>query len=138
MSKDTLSPDKLEHLHHLAREAAGRAYAPYSRFPVGAALLTEDGRMFVGCNVENAAYPLGLCAERSAVSAMVVGGGGKIVAAVVYTPTPTPASPCGACRQVLHEFGPQATVYSYCEGSAVAVHPLPTLLPEAFGPENLA
>lgn len=132
------SDDQLQHLLRLAREAAGRAYAPYSRFPVGAALLTEDGRMFVGCNVENAAYPLGLCAERSAVSAMVVGGGGRIQAAVVYTPTPTPASPCGACRQVLHEFGPEATVYSFCEGTEASVNPLPTLLPQAFGPENLA
>src|SRR5205814_4528120 len=87
-----------------ARRAAGHAYCPYSRFPVGAAVLTDRGEIFTGCNVENASYGLTICAERNAVFQAVTHGQGRLViqAVVVYTPTPQPTAPCGACRQVIN------------------------------------
>ena len=88
----------------LAREAAGRAYAPYSNFPVGAALRTTDGRRYAGANVENAAYPQGQCAEASAIGALVAGGGGRIAEVVVAAPSRELCTPCGGCRQRLREF----------------------------------
>ena len=95
-----------------ARLARAAAYAPYSHFAVGAALLTDDGRVFSGCNVENASYGLTICAERVAVGSMVAAGGGRIVAVAVVAAPPVgaPVAPCGACRQVLAEFGLQARV----------------------------
>jgi len=133
-----LTDQELRRLQDLARKAAASAYAPYSSFAVGAAILTEDGATYTGCNVENASYPLGMCAERNAIGQMVALGGKKIIAVVVYTPTPEPASPCGGCRQVINEFGPHAHIYSYCDGPEVLSAPLPTLLPHAFGPHNLS
>lgn len=121
----------------LARAASARAYCPYSRFPVGAALLTSDARIFVGCNVENASYGLTICAERNAVFQAVAAGARRIAAIVIYTPTPTPSAPCGACRQVLNEFGPDALVVSVCDGPEVLESHVAELLPHAFGPRNL-
>jgi cytidine deaminase len=123
-----------------ARRAAAHAYCPYSRFPVGAAVLTSSGEIFAGCNVENASYGLTICAERNAVFQAVTLGQGRLViqAVVVYTPTPQPTAPCGACRQVINEFGPDAEVISICDGTAVIRSRLGSLLPEAFGPGNLA
>jgi cytidine deaminase len=123
-----------------ARRAAGHAYCPYSRFPVGAAVLTDRGEIFSGCNVENASYGLTICAERNAVFQAVAQGQGPLVirAVVVYTPTPEPTAPCGACRQVINEFGPDAEVLSRCNGPAVRSDRLGALLPSAFGPANLA
>src|SRR5690349_8638765 len=100
-----LSGEQYEKMLTAAREAAARAYAPYSNFSVGAALLDEQGRIFSGCNVENISYGLTICAERNAIGQAVRAGAKKIVAAMVYTPTPKPTPPCGACRQVLAEFG---------------------------------
>jgi cytidine deaminase len=122
-----------------ARRAAGHAYCPYSRFPVGAAVLTDRGEIVSGCNVENASYGLTICAERNAVFQAVAQGEGRLVirAVVVFTPTPEPTAPCGACRQVIHEFGPDAEVISICDGAAVIRSRLGSLLPEAFGPGNL-
>jgi cytidine deaminase len=122
-----------------ARRAAAQAYCPYSRFPVGAAVLTGDGEIFAGCNVENASYGLTICAERNAVFQAVAQGQGRLVvlAVVVYTPTPQPTAPCGACRQVINEFGPDAEVISICDGTGVIRSRLGSLLPEAFGPGNL-
>ena len=115
------------------------AYCPYSRFRVGAAVLTGAGEIFAGCNVENASYGLTICAERNAVFQAVANGCGplSIRAIVVYTPTLTPTAPCGACRQVINEFGPGAAVFSVCDGPDVLKNELGALLPGAFGPANL-
>jgi cytidine deaminase len=123
-----------------AREAAGHAYCPYSRFPVGAAILTDRGEVFVGCNVENASYGLTICAERSAVFQAIARSTGplRIKAALIYTPTQSPTAPCGACRQVFNEFGPDAEVISVCDGSGRLETSLEGLLPQAFGPRNLS
>jgi len=93
-----------------AREVAGRAYAPYSRFHVGAVLVGKDGRTFAGCNVENLSYGLTICAERNAVFAAVAAGCRKFEKIVITADTEVPASPCGACRQVLAEFNPDLVV----------------------------
>jgi cytidine deaminase len=122
-----------------ARQAAAHAYCPYSRFRVGAAVLTDKGDIFVGCNVENASYGLTICAERNAIFQAVASqpGAPGIRAVVVFTPTQEPTAPCGACRQVINEFGPDAEVISVCNGSSVMAHRLSELLPRAFGPRNL-
>lgn len=131
-------PDALrDELVRLARAASRHAYCPYSSFPVGAALLTADDRVFAGCNVENASYGLTICAERSAVFQAVAGGAREIRAVVIYTPTPVPSALCGACRQVLNEFGPDAIVLCVCNGADVVECRLADLLPHAFGPHNL-
>ncbi len=122
-----------------ARQAAGRAYCPYSRFPVGAAIVTESGEIFAGCNVENASYGLTICAERNAVFQAVASRTVRpaIRAVAVYTPTAEPSAPCGACRQVINEFGADADILSVCDGSKVIECRLDDLLPQAFGPRNL-
>lgn len=122
-----------------AREAAGRAYCPYSKFPVGAAVLTEDDEVFAGCNVENASYGLTICAERNAVFRAVVSTAARlrIKCVLLYTKTAFPTAPCGGCRQVLHEFGPEAEVVCVCEGPEVIWTTVRELLPWAFGPVNL-
>ncbi len=125
-----------------AREAAERAYCPYSNFRVGAAVLATgedptDRGVFVGCNVENASYDLTICAERSAIVQAVSAGFRKLLAVVVYTPTETPTAPCGACRQVLYEFGPDAEVFSFGASGRRSQSTVRALLPEAFGPEDL-
>ena len=119
----------------LAREARDRAYAPYSQFKVGAALLARDGRPFQGCNVENAAYGLCNCAERTALFNAVAAGcqPGDFAALAVITDTDGVASPCGACRQVIQEFAPDAVVYAFCDGEAVLACRLTELLPQPFG-----
>jgi cytidine deaminase len=119
-----------------ARAAQQQAYAPYSRFRVGAALEAEDGRVFVGCNVENASYGLTICAERAAVCAAVAAGARRLRRAVVVTDTDPPAAPCGACRQVLSEFGPDLQVLGVGPGGSVS-WTMGQLLPAAFGPEQL-
>jgi len=100
---DTLSPTLRRRLERAARLAAKVAYAPYSKFPVGAAVLAGSGKIFGGCNVENAAYPLCNCAERTAIFAAVAAGERSIRACAVYTPTPAPTLPCGGCRQVINK-----------------------------------
>jgi cytidine deaminase len=122
-----------------ARRAAANAYCPYSRFHVGAAVLTGSGDVFAGCNVENASYGLTICAERNAIFQAVAKAAGPLVirAVVVFTPTSAPTAPCGACRQVINEFGPDAEVFSVCDGPTVITNRLDELLPHAFGPRNL-
>lgn len=124
-------------LQRAATSVSARAYSPYSRFTVGAALLTESGRIFAGCNVENASYGLTICAERNAIFQMAAAGERRIVAIAIYTPTAAPAAPCGACRQVIREFGSAAQIRSFCDGEMVAVWTLPQLLVDSFGPEDL-
>ena len=123
----------------IAEAAAARlkAYTPYSNFKVGAALLTNDGKVFHGCNVENASYGLCNCAERTAIFTAATAGERKITAVVVYTPTSTPTTPCGACRQVINEFGANAVVISVCDSAKRIETTLRALLGEAFGRENL-
>ena len=122
-----------------ARSAAASAYCPYSRFRVGAAVLTGRGEIFAGCNVENASYGLTICAERNAVFQAVARSQDSLTisAIVIYTPTSEPTAPCGACRQVINEFGPDAVVISICDGTGTIETRLGGLLPRAFGPANL-
>ncbi len=127
----------LRRLEKSARTAARASYSPYSKFPVGAAVLTASGKIFTGCNVENASYPLCNCAERTAIFSAAATGERVLTAVVVYTPTATPSSPCGACRQVINEFGPGAIVISVCDGESKIETTLDALLPAAFGPKNL-
>ena len=120
--------------------AMGQAYAPYSNFPVGAAILDEDGVIHSGANVENAAYPVGNCAEASAIAAMVMAGQGRIVAiAVAGGDGDMLCTPCGACRQRIREFAaPETPVLISGPDGLQRRFTLEQLLPESFGPENLA
>ena len=133
-----VSDSALRRLEKCARSASALAYAPYSRFPVGAAVLGGSGKVYAGCNVENASYGLCNCAERTAIFSAVAAGERSIRAVTVYTPTPLPTAPCGACRQVIHEFGPDALVISVCDAKNRVETRLPALLPGAFGPGDLA
>jgi len=129
---------QLKKLEAAARRAAAKAYAPYSKFRVGAAVLTGSGRVYAGTNVENASYGLCNCAERTAIFSAVAAGAKKISCVVVYTPTKTATAPCGACRQVISEFGPTARVISICNGREQVDVTIDALLPGAFGPADLA
>ena len=124
-------------LRERAMSAMERAYAPYSSFRVGAALLGTDGSVAEGCNVENASYPAGLCAERAAVAAAVARGVRTFDALVIATEAEVPTSPCGICRQVLMEFAPRLEVLSVTRGGASARWMMSDLLPHAFTPTSL-
>jgi len=117
-----------------AKMAAKNAYSPYSKFPVGAAVLSEDGRIFAGCNVENASFGMTICAERNAIFQSIARGSRKVRAVVIYTPTTEPTAPCGACRQVINEFGTDAEVICVCDSEKRARWTLTQLLTNAFGP----
>jgi cytidine deaminase len=121
----------------VALAAMQQAYAPYSRFRVGAALLASDGAVSAGCNVENASYPAGLCAERSALAAAVAAGHRAFDRIVVATEAEEPSPPCGLCRQVLVEFSPGMQVISITTSGLRAEWPLAELLPAAFSPASL-
>ena len=125
-------PQVVDEMCRAARAVQQHAYVPASRFRVGAAVLTDDGRVFAGCNVENASYGLTICAERSAVCAAVAAGARALRAVVVVTDLVDPARPCGACRQVLAEFGPQMTVLLLGAGGAPIATSLDRLLPDPF------
>lgn len=129
-----------ETLVSAAIAAMDRAYAPYSKFPVGAAILDETGAIHVGANVENAAYPVGNCAEASAIAAMVMAGQSRIVkVAVAGGDGGLLCTPCGACRQRIREFaGPDTPVMVCGPDGLQRIFTLGGLLPESFGPENLA
>ncbi len=118
----------------LAREAQNNAYAPYSKFRVGAAILLENGEIFTGCNVENASYGLTNCAERSAIFAAVSKLGGanvRVRAVAVVNDHDAACSPCGACRQVIAEFGPEATIW-YQGRNGIQENTMANLLPDCF------
>ena len=115
-----------------AKKASLSAYCPYSRFAVGAAVLASDGKSFAAPNVENASYGLSMCAERNAIFHAVAAGSHDIVAIAIYTPTPTATTPCGACRQVLVEFGRHAEVLCVCDGAEQKRFTASSLLPSAF------
>jgi cytidine deaminase len=119
-------------LARAAKAASENAYAPYSGFRVGAAVLTTEGAIASGCNVENASYGLTVCAERNAIFRAVADGAKSIAALVVYTPTPEPVAPCGACRQVIAEFGRDVTIRSICAGPDRADYTGDELFPHAF------
>jgi cytidine deaminase len=130
----TLTPETVEQLRAAAAAAAENAYAPYSSFRVGAALLFDDGSITTGCNVENISYGLTTCAERTALFRAIAehGAARKIVAVMVTNLNEAPSPPCGACRQVLGEFAaPDAVVYFY-DGRTIVSKPFAELLPYAF------
>lgn len=122
-----------EHLRGVARDAATRAYAPYSNYPVGAAALVDDGRVVSGCNVENAAFGVTLCAECGLISDLVLGGGGRLVAFTCCNGAGEAIMPCGRCRQLLWEHGGADLLVETPEG----VLSMTEVLPQAFGPEAL-
>ncbi|HNP69537.1 MAG TPA: cytidine deaminase [Kouleothrix sp.] len=120
-----------------ARAARARAYCPYSNFAVGAAALASDGRVFPGCNVENAAYPAAICAERAALVGAYAAGARAITALVVIADTPGPVSPCGTCRQVIHELAPGCTVVLANMRGELLVTTPQALLPGGFTSDDL-
>jgi cytidine deaminase len=132
-AKNSLSSNQRRRLLQAARKAMKHAYAPYSHFRVGAALLTSKGKLFSGCNVENASYGLTNCAERTAIFAAIAKSGPKLEvrAIVVVNDHRVPCSPCGACRQVIYEFGPEATVLFQSSKGWKESH-IAELLPEGF------
>jgi cytidine deaminase len=132
----------VQELLRRAKTVVERAYCPYSGFAVGAAVLaaseaTGEREIFAGCNVENASYSLTICAERSAVAQAISAGHRTLLAVVVYTPTATPTAPCGACRQVLFEFGADALVFSFGATGRYSRRVVSDLLPSSFGPSDL-
>jgi len=122
-----------EGLRAAAREAMEHAYVPYSRFPVGVAALVDDGRVVVGCNVENASYGLTLCAECGLVSALHASGGGRLVAFTCVDGAGAVLMPCGRCRQLLFEHGGPDLLLETVSG----IRPMREVLPDAFGPDDL-
>jgi cytidine deaminase len=127
----------LDDLVARARSARERAYAPYSRFQVGAAVLTDDGRVFEGANVENASYGVTICAERVAAATAVAAGARRLEAVAVVGGSGQPAGPCGACRQFLFEFNPDMLVVSESSDGVGMQGRLSELLPYGFGPQDL-
>ncbi len=134
MNLDAETWDRLE---TAARDAQARAYAPYSKFRVGAALLGADGVIYTGCNVENASFGATICAERTAIVKAVDAGCHEIVACVVVAPLDEAITPCGICRQVLSEFGPSMLVRCLSQTDDVLDTDLAQLLPGAFQPRHL-
>ncbi|XP_070260345.1 cytidine deaminase [Myotis yumanensis] len=133
-----LDPEDIQLLVLCSQEAKKSAYCPYSHFPVGAALLTRDGKIFLGCNVENACYPLGICAERTAIQKAISEGYQDFRAIAVATDVQDDfVSPCGACRQVMREFGSNWDVYLTKPDGTYVLRTVQELLPASFGPEDL-
>lgn len=134
----TLTPERKRALIEAAREVRQRAYCPYSGFAVGAALLDTSGEVHLGVNVENAAYPVGVCAERSAISNAVTRGRREFVALALVTAAPVPVTPCGMCRQALAEFGNDLVLLMAApQGDVVEERDLREVLPFQFDPKHL-
>ncbi|MFF5726062.1 cytidine deaminase [[Kitasatospora] papulosa] len=127
------APVDWEKLREAARDAMSRAYAPYSGYPVGVAALVDDGRMITGCNVENASYGIGLCAECGLVSQLAATGGGRLTHFTCVDGAGEVLVPCGRCRQLLYEFGGPELVLETPDG----LRTLDEMLPQAFGPQHL-
>ena len=120
------------------KEAMSKAYVPYSNYPVGALIVTNNGNTYSGCNVENASYPLGNCAEASAIASMILGGEKKIKTIYVMTKNDEGGIPCGGCRQRIREFSDENTQIMMCSPDGVQQRiNLAKLLPNSFGPEHL-
>ena len=135
----TLPPDVVQRLLGAAQAARSRAHAPYSHYAVGAAVLDENGVVHAGCNIENAAYPQGWCAEATALGAMVMAGGQQVKAVLVCGPGPQVITPCGGCRQKLREFGADdVPVLAADPHGIVGSWTLGELLPVSFGPTHLS
>ena len=133
-----MNQDEARALMDYARAATASAHAPYSNFPVGAAVLTESGAIFAGANIENASYPLSCCAEQTAVHAAVNAGHTVIKAVAVTAPRVVTVTPCGGCRQVLNEFKPRdGDMTVILDGLELTMLPLAELLPRAFGPRDI-
>lgn len=139
MTSIPLSDSQRSALLHAARAAQAKAYAPYSRFHVGAAVLDEQGRIHAGCNVENAAYPEGVCAEAGALSAMVLAGSTQARAVLVVGTGGAWITPCGGCRQKLREFcAPGTPILTASDLALGPSYTLAQLLPASFGPDHLS
>ena len=132
-----MTGDPLDRVRAEARKAMAQAYAPYSGFKVGAALLCGDLTVVSGCNVESAAYPVGICAERAALGAAVTRGQREFRAIVIMTDAVEPTAPCGMCRQALAEFAPELAVISRTSGGRESQWTLAELLPMPFTPSSL-
>lgn len=132
MTKD-LTEEVWNQLHDAALEATKRSYAPYSKYPVGAAALVDDGRILTGCNVENAGYGVTLCAECGIISDLINGGGGRLVAFACVNAEGDPIVPCGRCRQILFEHGGNGLLLRMPAG----IQTMAEVLPDAFGPSDL-
>lgn len=134
---ETVTTEKITELIEAAREAAKKAYAPYSNFAVGAALLTSDGQVYEGCNVENASFGLTNCAERTAIFKAVSEGQKKFTAVAIYADIPSFCSPCGACRQVIAEFGRDIMVIQANNKGKYIMNSIAELLPGGFSSADL-
>ncbi|CAN2388010.1 Cytidine and deoxycytidylate deaminase zinc-binding region [Pristimantis euphronides] len=133
-----LEPALIQKLVQKSHEVKAKAHCPYSRFPVGAALLSQDGRIFLGCNIENASYTMGICAERTAIQTAVAEGCKKFIAMAIASDVEDEyITPCGACRQVMREFGPEWQIILTKPNGSYVIKTLHQLLPMSFGPENL-
>lgn len=139
MTPKSITPEMVQMLMESAADASRRAYVPYSHFPVGAAILVENGEIIVGCNVENASYPLSVCAERVAVTTAMAAGHRVILAVAVTAPKVDAVTPCGGCRQVLNEFKPKGEEMLVLLGGPGRIEEttLGALLPRSFGPADL-
>lgn len=133
----SISESQLNDLQRAARDASLNAWSPYSGFSVGAALLSDNGHIFSGCNVENSSYGLTICAERNAIGQAITAGCRKFQAVVIFTPTDQPTTPCGACRQVIYEFAPDLEVICICNGPDSIRTSIQKLLPHGFGSHSL-
>jgi cytidine deaminase len=132
-----ISDSQLTTLKQAAIDASRNAWCPYSNFRVGAALLAADGRIFAGCNIENASHGLTICAERNAMGNAIGAGCREFEALLIFTATQKPTAPCGACRQVIIEFAPDIDVISVCDGPDEIRVQMQELLPHSFGPHSL-
>jgi len=123
----------MDQLKTLAKEVAQNAYAPFSKFSVGCALLSKSGKVFTGCNVESNSLTFNICAERNAISTAISKAGNlEIDQVVIYTPTQKAAAPCGSCRQLIFELGKETRVFSYCDTTDTIDKTIRELLPDAF------